>query len=244
MHKITFSFFVLLLSAAGVFGQQNQLTPDEKAAGWKLLFDGNTTNGWHTYGKETAAKAWVVTEGTLFMDASAKKSLPDSEGGDLVTNEEYENFDLRLEWKIGVKGNSGVIFYIHEDPVKYPDTYETGMEMQVLDNGTPIRRGHDDAKLYMHRAGDLYDMLASKEAVKAQGEWNRIEIISRNGHLDFFINGVHTLTTTMWNDYWKQMIAISKFKDMPGFGTFRKGKISLQEHGEDVWFRNIRIKRL
>jgi hypothetical protein len=186
----------------------------------------------------------VVKNGTLFMDATAKKSLPGSEGGDLVTNEEYENFDLRLEWKIGLKGNSGVIFYIHEDPVKYPNTYETGMEMQVLDNGTPIRRGHDDAKLYSHRAGDLYDLLASKEAVKAQGEWNRVEIISKKGHLDFFINGIHTLTTTMWNDYWKQMIAISKFKDMPGFGTFRKGKISLQEHGEDVWFRNIRIKTL
>ncbi len=123
-------------------------------------------------------------------------------------------------------------------------TYETGLEMQVLDNGTPIRKGHDDARLYTHRAGDLYDLLASKEVAKPQGEWNHIEIKSVNGKMDFYMNGVHTLSTTLWNDNWKKMVAISKFKNMPDFGTFKKGKISLQEHGEDVWFKNIRIKRL
>ena len=118
------------------------------------------------------------------------------------------------------------------------------MEMQVLDNGTPTHLGHPDGKLYTHRAGDLYDLLASKEVAKPQGEWNHVEIKSVNGKLDFYMNGVHTLSTKLWDENWKQMIAISKFKDMPGFGTFKKGKISLQDHGEDVWFRNIRIKRL
>src|SRR5665647_1486801 len=223
---------------------ENTLTQKEKTDGWKLLFDGKTTNGWHTYGKQTAGKAWSVKDGAFYLDAESKKSLGAGEGGDLVTNEEYGNFDLKLDWKIGFKGNSGVIFYIHEDPAKYSETYETGMEMQVLDNGTPTRRGHDDARLYTHRAGDLYDLLASKDAVNPQGEWNHIEVISKNGKLDFYMNGVHSLSTTMWNDNWKKMIAISKFKDMPGFGTFEKGKISLQDHGEDVWFKNIRIKRL
>ena len=166
------------------------------------------------------------------------------ESGDLVTNEEYGNFDLKLDWKIGLKGNSGIIFYIHEDTSQYHDSYNTGLEMQVLDNGTPTRLGHTDGKLYSHRAGDLYDLLASKEAVNPQGEWNHVEIKSLNGKLDFYINGQHTLSANIWDDNWKQMIAISKFKDMPGFGTFKKGKISLQDHGEDVWFRNIRIKRL
>lgn len=251
MNKIHLFLFASMLYVSNSFSQvkkmstlDNSLTQKEKKDGWKLLFDGKTTDGWHTYGKETAGKAWAVKDGTFYLDAEARKNLDKSEAGDLVTNEEYENFDLKLDWKIGFKGNSGIIFYIHEDPAKYSETYETGMEMQVLDNGTPIRRGHDDGRLYTHRAGDLYDLLASKEAVNPQGEWNHIEIISKNGKLDFYMNGVHTLSTTMWNDYWKKMIAISKFKDMPGFGTFKKGKISLQDHGEDVWFKNIKIKKL
>jgi hypothetical protein len=244
MKKLIFLFLTIFLSVGFCFSQDNALTPQEKKDGWKLLFDGKTTNGWHTYGKEVAAKAWSIQDGTLYLDATAMKNLDKSEKGDLVTNDEYENFDLKLDWKIGLKGNSGVIFYIHEDPAKYPETYGTGMEMQVLDNGTPIRRGHDDSRLYSHRAGDLYDLLASKEAILPQGEWNHIEIISKNGKLDFYMNGIHTLSTIMWNEYWKQMIAISKFKNMPGFGTFKEGKISLQDHGEDVWFKNIRIKKL
>lgn len=223
---------------------QNQLTNKEKSDGWQLLFDGKSTNGWHTYGKESAGQSWTVKDGAIFLDEANKKNLSDKEGGDLVTNEEYDNFDLKLDWKIGPKGNSGVIFYIHEDPAKYPATYNTGLEMQVLDNGTPIKPGHPDGKLYTHRAGDLYDLLAAKEVANAQGEWNQAEIKCLNGKLDFYLNGEHTLSTTLWNDNWKEMVAISKFKSMPGFGTYKKGKISLQDHGEDVWFRNIRIKRL
>jgi Domain of Unknown Function (DUF1080) len=222
----------------------NQLSSKEKSEGWQLLFDGSTVNGWHTYGKETAGKAWVVKDGALFLDADNMKNLPQGESGDLVTNDEYDNFHLKLDWKIAPKGNSGIIFYIHEDPSKYPNTYFTGLECQVLDNGTPTTPGHSDAKLYTHRAGDLYDLLASKDMAKPQGQWNHMEIKCVNGQLDFYMNGEHTLSTTLWDDNWKQMIAISKFKKMPGFGTFKKGKISLQEHGEDVWFKNIKIKRL
>ena len=245
MYKLILLLSASVFLAATSFSQNdNMLTAKEKADGWKLLFDGKTFGGWHTYGQSAAGKAWSVEGGTLYLNAEAEKKLASQETGDLVTNDEYENFDLKLDWKIGVKGNSGVIFYIHEEPAKYEATYETGMEMQVLDNGTPIKRGHDDARLYTHRAGDLYDLLAAKEAAKPQGEWNHIEIVSKNGKLDFYMNGVRTLSTTMWNDYWKKMIAISKFKQWPAFGTFKKGKISLQDHGEDVWFKNIRIKTL
>ncbi|MEP6926379.1 MAG: DUF1080 domain-containing protein [Ginsengibacter sp.] len=222
----------------------NTLSQNEKSNGWQLLFDGKSTNGWHSYGKDFAGKVWSVKDGTLHMDAEGKKNLSSNESGDLVTNEEYDNFDLKLDWKIGIKGNSGIIIYINEDSSKYHNTYNTGMEMQVLDNGTPTRLGHNDGKLYTHRAGDLYDLLASKEVINPQGEWNHVEVRSLNGKLDFYMNGVHSLSTTLWNDNWKKMIAISKFKDMNGFGTFKKGKISLQDHDEDVWFRNIRIKRL
>lgn len=222
----------------------NTLTDNEKSSGWQLLFDGKSTDGWHTYGKSYAGKAWTIKDSALFLDAENKKNLPGGQGGDLVTNEEYGNFDLKLDWKIGPKGNSGIIFYIQEDTTKYPQTYNTGMEIQALDNGTPILPGHPDARLHTHRAGDLYDLLASKEVAKPQGEWNQMEIKSVDGKLDLYMNGEHTLSAKLWDDYWGKMIAISKFKDMPGFGTFKKGKISLQDHGEEVWFRNIRIKRL
>lgn len=244
MKKITLSLLIALAAVSFCFAQDNQLTPKEKKDGWHLLFDGKTFDGWHSYGKKTVGKIWNIQNGALFMNAESKKSLGDSESGDLVTNDEYSNFDLRLDWKIGFKGNSGIIFYIHEDPAKYDATYETGLEMQVLDNGTPTRLGNPDAKYYTHRAGDLYDLLASTEVDHPQGQWNHVEIIAKNGKLDFYMNGVHTLSTTLWNARWKEMIAISKFKDMPGFGTFKTGKISLQDHGEDVWFKNIRIREL
>jgi hypothetical protein len=133
---------------------------------------------------------------------------------------------------------------VHEDPEKFPQTFVTGIEMQVLDNGTPTRLGQPDGKLYTHRAGDLYDLMASKEMANPLGEWNHVEIKSVNGKLDFYMNGEHTLSTNLWDDNWQKMVAISKFKYMPSFASFRKGKIALQDHGDDVWYKNIRIKVL
>ncbi|MEO8719581.1 MAG: DUF1080 domain-containing protein [Ginsengibacter sp.] len=219
---------------------QNTLSSKEKSDGWRLLFNGTTTEGWHNYGKQNVGGEWNVQDGAIHFDATAKNK----ESGDLVTNEEFDNFILKLDWKISEKGNSGIIFYVNEDPVKYHETYATGMEMQVLDNGTPTRLGHPDGKIYSHRAGDLYDLLASKGAASSLGEWNHAEIRSINGKLDFYLNGEHTLSTQLWDTNWKEMIAISKFKNMPSFGTFKKGKIALQDHGNDVWFKNIRIKAL
>lgn len=243
--------FISILTAAVIFlsfnsfksntiGHAQNTISQQKDAGWITLFDGKTTNGWHSYGKKAAGNEWKVEDGALHLDAST----PNKERGDLVTNAEYKDFDLKLEWKISEKGNSGIIFYIHEDPTKYPETYETGIEMQVLDNGTPTRLGQPDGKLYTHRAGDLYDLMASKEVAKPLGEWNQVEIKSKDGKLDFYMNGQHTLSTRMWDENWKKMVTISKFKNMPGFSTFKEGKISLQDHGDDVWFRNIKIKKL
>lgn len=218
---------------------ENMLSAKEKREGWELLFDGTTTNGWHTYGKQTTGKAWRAENGVLHLDAARKKTLGAGEGGDLVTNDEYDNFDLKLQWKISPAGNSGVMIYVKED-AKYGEPYFTGPEMQVLDNN-----GHPDAKIYKHKAGDLYDLIASsKEVVKPLGEWNQVEIVSNNGKLDFYLNGEHTINTTMWDDNWRKMIAASKFKAWPDFGTFKKGRIDLQDHGNDVWFKDLKIKRL
>lgn len=211
---------------------------------WISLFDGKTTNGWHTYGKTTIGKAWKIDSNTLHLDAASKKDWQTAEGGDIVTDQEFENFHLKLEWKIAPKGNSGIIFYVNEDTAQYKYPWETGPEMQVLDNGSANAEGHPDAKITSHRAGDLYDLVVSKETVKPAGEWNAAEIISDKGKLEFRLNGQSVMTTTLWDENWKALVAKSKFKTMPGFGTFKKGKIALQDHGNDVWFRNIQIRRL
>lgn len=213
------------------------LTQQEINEGWKLLFDGYTTNGWHGYGKPTVPAAWTAANGILHLEATSKRNST-NDGGDIVTNEEYDNFDLKLEWKISKNGNSGIIFYVIEDTTSYKHPYITGPEMQVLDN-----IGHADAKNHKHKAGDLYDLIASKkDATNPVGEWNQAEIIANNGKLDFYLNGVHIVSTTMWDDNWRKMIAGSKFKAWPAFGTFKKGKIDLQDHSDEVWYRNIKIK--
>ncbi|RYZ44778.1 MAG: DUF1080 domain-containing protein [Chitinophagaceae bacterium] len=247
MYKVCFTIAaVTLLSCSSTNKTTMNSTGSNQAAaeeGFVSLFDGKTTNGWHTYGKTGIGKAWKAVDGTLHLDAAAKKEWQTAEGGDIVSDDEYENFHLKLEWKISPKGNSGVIFYTKEEP-QYEYMWHTGPEMQVLDNGTATMEGHPDAKITSHRAGDLYDLVVSKEVVKPVGEWNLAEIVSNKGKLDFYLNGQHTLSTTMWDANWKALVAKSKFKDMPAFGTFKKGRIGLQDHGNDVWFRNIRIKKL
>ncbi len=216
-----------------------QLTEEEKKEGWELLFDGKTTKGWHKYGGDSTGAAWKVKDGYLYLDTSNKENWQIKDGGDIVTDSSYGNFHLKLEWNISKNGNSGIIFYIHEDTVyKWP--WETGPEMQVLDND-----GHADAKIIKHRAGDLYDLIScSKETVKPPGEWNLAEVKCVDGKLDLFLNSENVVSTTMWDDAWKKLVAGSKFKEMPAFGTYKVGKIGLQDHGDEVKFRNIRIRRL
>jgi len=210
------------------------ITVATDTSGWISLFDGKTTNGWHSYGKAAVNSRWKVADSVIGIDTSSKES------GDLVTNDEYENFHLQVEWKIAPKGNSGIIFLVKEDTAKYHQTYVTGPEMQVLDNN-----GHEDAKIPKHRAGDLYDLIAcSKETVKPAGEWNLAEIIINKGKLDLVLNGTNVVSTTLWDENWKKLIAGSKFKDMKDFGTFRSGRIALQDHGNLVSYRNIRLKKL
>jgi hypothetical protein len=227
---------LLACSSQNKSTMQSSTTNNAAGDGWISLFNGQALTGWHSYNKTGIGSAWKVENGTLRFDAAAKKA--GAEGGDIVTDEEFDNFHLKLEWKISPGGNSGVIFYSKEDP-QYTYMWHTGPEMQILDNDA-----HSDAQIHKHRTGDLYDLIPSKEAVKPVGEWNLAEIVANNGKLEFYLNGQQTLSTTMWDDNWRSMIAASKFKDMPAFGTIRKGRIGLQDHGDDVWFRNIVIKRL
>ncbi len=207
--------------------------------GFTSLFDGKTMAGWHTYGSDQAGNKGKIADGALYLDTTNTPGVK-LKGGDLVTDKEYENFHLKLDWKIAPKGNSGIIFFVHEDTAKYKATYNTGPEMQVLDNDS-----HPDGKIIKHRTGDLYDLISSsKETVKPVGEWNVAEIIAKDGKLDFILNGTNVVSTTMWDDAWKQKVANSKFKSMAGFSTYKKGRIALQDHGNMVWYRNIKIKEL
>lgn len=214
--------------------------PEKTDEGWVSLFDGKTLAGWHNYGKTTVGEAWKVQDGNLYLDTTKKAGWQTAQGGDIVSAEEYENFDLKLEWKIAPGGNSGIIFYVHEDTTKYKYVWNTGPEMQVLDNDL-----HSDGKIPKHRAGDLYDLISCKtETVKKPGEWNEAEIISKDGKLDFILNGTNVVSTMLWDDAWKKLVAGSKFKEWPDFGIYKKGHIALQDHGNTVWYRNIKIKRL
>jgi hypothetical protein len=227
----------IIISGCGSSKNAMKAPSNTSSGEWQKLFDGQTTSGWHSYGEKKAGKAWKVVDGALYFDAKNKK---EGQGGDITTNEEFGNFHFKLEWKISKNGNSGIMFFVNEDLKKYGASYNTGPEMQVLDND-----GHPDGKFIKHRAGDLYDLIASSsEPVKPVGEWNQVEIISNNGKLDFKMNGVNIVSTTIWDEQWNNMVAGSKFNTMTGFATYKSGKISLQDHGDEVWYRNIEIKRL
>lgn len=219
----------------------NTLTDEEVAAGWKLLFDGKTTTGWRNFKKETIGKSWVIEDGALMLNSVKKDDggWQAADGGDIITADEYENYELSLEWKIAECGNSGIIYNVVEDD-KYDYVWQTGPEMQVLDNSC-----HPDAAIVTHRAGDLYDMIASKfVTVKPAGEWNHARLIINNGKAEHWLNGHKLVEFEMFTPTWETMIANSKFKEMPDFGKARKGHIALQDHGDKVWYRNIKIRVL
>lgn len=217
--------------------QPNTLSMKEKKEGWVLLFDGQTTNGWHTYNKSTVAPIWKVVDGSIMLDPKARTR---GGGGDIVTDDEFENYEFFTEWKISEEGNSGIIFNIKEDK-KYPNTYTTGLEMQVLDN---IKAS--DNKKPNHLAGLLYDLKGTADLSKPKpvGQWNLARIIQKNGHLTFYFNGIKTLDIQQGSEEWKNLVANSKFKGWADFDVTPKGKIAFQDHGHEVAFRNVKIRKI
>ncbi len=241
MKNIFYSIMIafIFLQSCNSSKKINTLSAAQKKDGWQLLFDGITTNGWHTFNKTTIGPVWKVDSGALHLHGSKTDDWQTLGGHDIICEKEFKNFHLKIDWKIALAGNSGVMFYCQEGK-QYGYPWETGIESQVIDN-----QNSGDSKIIKCRGGDFYDLVScNTDVVKPGGQWNHLEIICNNGHVDEILNGTKVIYINAWDDKWKKLIAATKFKDMPGFGMFTSGKIALQDEGNDVWFKNIMIKEL
>jgi hypothetical protein len=215
--------------------ENNTLTEKEKADGWVLLFDGNTTEGWHLFNNAGAKPVWEAKEGTLACEPINGTGAH----GDLVTDKEYGNYELTFDWKTTENGNSGVFINVRESP-DYIKTYHTGPEYQLLDPS------HVDQAVLNKRSGCMYGFAPQLNATKTRpaGEWNNARIKQVDGKVEFYLNGNLTAKADFSSPEWKEMVAASGFKDFPDFGMGTSGHIALQEWTSNIWFRNIKIREL
>jgi hypothetical protein len=208
----------------------NTLTEQEKSAGWKLLFDGKTTEGWRAYKGKSMPDKWHIEDGALVFKPNAGKR-----GGDIVTSDEYDNFELTFEWKISPGGNSGVMYRVMETE---SSPYMTGVEYQILDNAK-----HADGRNPKTSAASAYALYApSKDMTMPVGEWNKSKIVADANHVEHWLNGEKVVEFDFGSDDWNSRLKDSKFKDMKRFGKETKGHIDLQDHGNEVAYRNIKIR--
>jgi len=219
----------------------NVLSAKEKKEGFVLLFDGKSISNWHGYGMTgMPPKGWEAKDGLMHCIGSGNGEA--GGGGDIVSNEKFKDFELKLDWKISEGGNSG-IFILAQEKAGQP-IYYSSPEMQILDNDR-----HPDAKLGKdgnRKAGSLYDLIPAKpQNTKPAGQWNTVSIICYQGTVVYNQNGVNVVEYHLWTDAWKNMVKDSKFKDWADFVNIaHEGLLGLQDHGNDVWFRNIRIKKM
>lgn len=208
----------------------NQLTKQEKSQGFELLFDGKTAEQFRGWKKQELPKGWQVVDGELRL----MKGL---EGGDIVLKEEFADFDLRLQWKVEKGGNSGIFFRSKEDQ---PMPWATGIEMQVLDD-----KNHHDGEHEITSAGSHYGMYArSKNVAKPAEQWNAARIVAKGKHVQFWLNGTKVVDYTIGDADWFKRKEVSLYKDLPDYGMVASGLIVLQDHGNQVCYRSIRIKKL
>lgn len=211
---------------------ENKLTDAEKAEGWKLLFNGENMDGWRTY-QNKEMNSWEVVDGTLHCKPDTTLTR-----ADILTVDQYANFDLTFDWKVAPGHNSGVIYRATEE---FNRPYLSGPEYQVIDD-----KGWPGELSPSQTSGSNYDMHAAPDTktVKAPGEWNTGRILVNGNHVEHWLNGTKVVEYEFASDDWKKRKAESKWKDAKGYGVSAKGHIDLQDHGGEVWFRNIKIKTL
>lgn len=206
----------------------NVLTEAERAEGWELLFDGETTSGWRGFRQDTMPAGWQVVDGSLARVGR---------GGDIITDRVFNDFELKLDWRVESRGNSG-IFYLVDEGVE--TIYHSAPEYQILDDA-----GHADGGSELTSAGAIYGLYpAPRGAVKPAGEWNESRIVLRGNRVEHWLNGVQTADYELYSDDWERRVRESKFNEWPPYGRASGGNIGLQDHGDPVWYRNIKIRQL
>jgi hypothetical protein len=214
--------------------EPNTLSENEHKEGWKLLFNGKNLEGWHFYNNRLPNSAWVVTNGYIYCDPNSE-----SDRVDLITNQEYENYELRFEWKLEKEGNSGVFINVKED-TSIAQTFFSGPEYQLLEDS------HMDFDLPLKKSGCLYNFTPQLNSARTtiQGNWNESRIIQKDGKIEFYLNGQQTAKMDFNSQQWNTLVSKSNFKDYPHFGKYTKGHIALQDWSRGVSFRSIKIKEL
>jgi hypothetical protein len=228
------AFAIIITSCSSPKPKDNELSKEEKEQGYRLLFDGKTLNGWHLYNQGNISSGWVVQGGELTC-------LPgtEAEHGDLVTDQEFENYELSFDWKISKEGNSGVFINVVERP-DIPTTWASGPEYQLLE------KGHRDYDKEMKRSGCLYNFSPqlNPAELKPLNDWNHSVIKQKDGKIEFILNGVVTAKQDLNSIEWKKAVANSNFKDFPEFGKHLKGRIALQDWNKGVSFKNLKIRMI
>lgn len=219
------AFTLFALSGAFAFAGDNVLSAEEQNAGYRLLFDGVSTNGWFPFRPETAKGAWVVEDGCL---------TPKGKSHELATNEVFGDFELRFDWKIAPGGNSGVLYRVEKG--FHPPT--SGPEFQLLDN-----KRHKVGGMPLHQAGAVYAIYPpTSDPGNPAGEWNTARIIAKGNHIEHWLNGTNVCDYELGSADWKARVGKSKFAKHPQYGVATKGHILIQEHGAPIWFKNVRIR--
>lgn len=206
----------------------NTLNAAEQAAGWRLLFDGRTTAGWRAFKKTEMPKGWTVEAGALTRSAAAS---------DIVTLDEFADFELTFDWMIAPGGNSGVFARVTEDSSA---VWHSAPEYQILDN-----QGHADGKKPETTAGSAYALYAPvKDVTRKPGEWNQGRLVMKGAHVEHWLNGVMIVAFEIGSPDWNDRVEKSKFKTYPQFGKATHGRVAIQDHGDQVRYRNIKIRTL
>ncbi|WP_010664172.1 3-keto-disaccharide hydrolase [Marinilabilia salmonicolor] len=236
MKTTVFLFFLTVSLMAGCTQPQNRLTEEEHRDGWQLLFDGSSTNGWHMFNDSGEVTGWTVEDQCLVALGKGGDI-----GGDIVSERQFQNFELKWDWKIEAQGNSGVMYHVIEDK-KFGAPYLTGPEYQMIDDFEFPQELADwqltGADYAMHIADP------EKKIIKKAGEWNTSRIVFDNGNVAHWLNGVKIVEFEAWTDKWFELKNSGKWENAPEYGLAQKGKFCLQDHGSKTWFRNIKVKEL
>ena len=230
-------YAICMFACSGHTEQHNILTDQERKDGWTLIFDGTSLNGWHLFNTGNIPSAWSADSGNLVCNPHAKNV----KHGDLVSDKEYENFELSFDWEISKAGNSGVFINVQERP-ELGTTFSTGPEYQLLDDKN---MDADYLSNRSHKAASIFGVIPNNRNVMPNsGEWNKSKILQQNGKVTFWLNGVQTIQADFKSDDWKKQVAASSLSNYPEFGMATKGHIALQDWTNGISFRDIKIKEL